>query len=79
LNNICYSGELERIREFLGFLSRIRFSVAIPFIDLIILCLQKNIEEWKTKKKKNVPKNLKDEKVKCCPHLIGFLITFKSN
>jgi len=38
--------------EFLGFLSRIHFSVATPFIDLTKFCLQKNMEEWNTKKKK---------------------------
>jgi hypothetical protein len=69
--SIRFSGELEFIREFLGFLSRIGFSVAIPFIDFIILYLQKYVEEWNTKKK-NFPQNLKDEKVKCCPYLIGF-------
>jgi len=35
-------------REYLGFKSRIRFA----FIDLTIFCLQKNMEEWNTKKKK---------------------------
>jgi hypothetical protein len=29
--------------------------------------------------KEKLPKNLEDEKVKCCPHFIGFLIKIKSN
>ena len=66
-------------RGFLGSLSRIRFSVATPFVDLTIFCSHKNMKNGTQRKRRNFPKNLEDEKVKCCQHLIGFLIKIKSN